>query len=60
MLKRDKASVQYTDHAMNPKERCAGCVFFERIEPKHCSRVQGIIKPTGWCRLFEAKKPETK
>jgi hypothetical protein len=51
--KKPKASVDYSiGHAA---EHCGICTYFERIEPRHCSKVKGIINRAYWCRLFEKK-----
>jgi hypothetical protein len=49
-----KAEARYEEEAHGP-EHCAQCTYFERIAPRHCARVEGIIDPGGWCKLFEKK-----
>ena len=41
-----------------PKEgqACAACYAF--IAPDHCGFLAGEISPSGWCRLWKAKKDE--
>jgi hypothetical protein len=49
-----KSEVSYTDHS--PKEeKCQDCEYFEKLEARHCSKVQGIIAPTGWCVKWKSK-----
>jgi hypothetical protein len=50
-----KESAGYTNPAPST-DHCADCTYFERIAIHHCSRVQGIIKPAAWCRLFSPEK----
>jgi hypothetical protein len=54
MVKASKASVHYTDHAENHKERCALCRHFEGQARTNytCAVVMGRVKPTGWCEEF--------
>lgn len=60
MTKASKASVHYTDEAMNKNERCALCRYFEGQARKHstCAIVLGRIKPGGWCEEFERARPD--
>lgn len=44
-----KASVRYAD-ASNDEYECRRCAHFER--PGSCERVEGVIKPGGWCKLW--------
>ena len=53
-VKISKDAAHYEDEAHGP-EHCALCTYFERIAPRHCARVEGIIDPGGWCKLFEKK-----
>ena len=48
-----KKEAKYTDFASMPSERCKLCKYF--IEGGACKKVEGLIKPGGWCRLFEHK-----
>jgi hypothetical protein len=50
-----KESADYTNPAPG-KDHCAICTYFERIDIHHCSKVEGIIKPPAWCRLFSPEK----
>lgn len=49
-----KSAAGYEDPAKG-EEHCGICKFFEAIEPRHCSRVKGIIEAEAWCRLFKPK-----
>jgi high potential iron-sulfur protein len=49
-----KDEVSYTDQSTK-EEKCADCQHFEKLEARHCSKVQGIISPTGWCVKWAAK-----
>ena len=51
MIKASKASVHYTDIAMDEDEQCRHCKHFEK--PDSCKIVLGRIKPGGWCEEFE-------
>ena len=52
--KKLKSEVAYENPARGP-DHCGGCRYFELIEPNHCSKVQGIIVASAWCRLFKEK-----
>lgn len=56
-----KSAAKYTDVAPEAykDEPCRTCTYFQRIEPRHCSRVIGIILPGGHCKLWKAKSPST-
>lgn len=47
-----KASVDY-GKAKPGGDHCGVCTYFERIAPRHCLKVEGIIDQADWCRLFE-------
>jgi hypothetical protein len=53
-----KAEADYTVIAPEryKDEPCRACTYFERLEPDHCSKVEGIIARAGHCRLWESKK----
>lgn len=55
--KATKQSVDYTDRAMNPNERCGLCRFFifGSPPPSGCQKVKGPISSAGWCQLFKRK-----
>ena len=46
-----KASVDYS--AGMPNSHCSLCQHFRL--PDRCTRVEGDIKPSFWCRLFVKK-----
>lgn len=48
-----KTAVRYVDVAPDPSERCGLCDFF--LAPNACERVTGIVRPEGWCRLYEKR-----
>ena len=61
MTKASKASVHYTDHAENHKERCVLCRHFLRsaLWSKHkCEIVMGKIAASGWCEEFKRAPPD--
>ena len=47
-----KTDVDYQDSPKDGHE-CSGCKFF--IAPNSCQYVQGVIAPSGWCKLWLAK-----
>jgi hypothetical protein len=51
-FKTTKSAAHYQD---SPKgqQRCADCKYFQ--PPDRCKRVSGEIKPSGWCRFFDAE-----
>jgi hypothetical protein len=53
-VKISKDAAQYKEEAHGP-EHCKACTYFERIAPRHCARVEGVINSQGWCKLFERK-----
>ena len=36
------------------KQQCDNCTLW--LAPSSCKLVDGAIKPTGWCALYQAKK----
>ena len=53
-VKKPKSEVQYENPA-HGRDHCAGCKYFEVRGPQQCLKVQGTIKATAWCKLFEKK-----
>jgi hypothetical protein len=37
----------------NGDKHCDGCTHFDA--PSSCKVVAGVISPSGWCKLFQAK-----
>jgi len=59
MIKKGKATVQYTNHAMNKNERCELCRYFLPAfedDFSKCMKVLGSIAANGWCKLFKRSK----
>lgn len=52
-----KAAAHYYDAAPEQykAEPCSECRFFEQLEPRHCSKVVGVILPEGHCGLWKGK-----
>jgi len=53
-VKISKSAAQY-EHPAKGADHCAECRFFEQVAPRHCLRVDGVILPGDWCKLFERK-----
>ena len=49
-MKATKDSVDYSKG--NATEHCGNC---EHYKDHTCSKVQGMIEPSYWCKLWEAK-----
>lgn len=49
-----KAEAHYVDRSMS-NDDCDDCIHFEVLAPRHCEKVEGIINPEGWCKLFARK-----
>jgi hypothetical protein len=49
-----KVQAGYEDPAQR-SNHCKICEYFEKLAPRHCAKVEGIISPAAWCRLFERK-----
>ena len=43
-----KFAVDYGRGSM--RDHCGVCHHF--VKPDSCTKVQGMIEPTGWCKLF--------
>jgi hypothetical protein len=52
-MKCSKASVSYTDVAMDPSQRCEFCKHYDGL--RVCAEVVGEISVAGWCELFKAQ-----
>jgi hypothetical protein len=52
--KKGKGEVDYTPHAEVHSERCELCQHFRPMY-EQCAKVQGYVKPAGWCKLFERR-----
>lgn len=50
--KQSKADAQYQDKP-HASQLCGICAYF--IAPSSCRKVEGEIRPTGWCKYFERK-----
>lgn len=56
--KKPKSAVGY-EHPADGVDRCADCKYFIRNGPQAnvaCRKVEGVILPADWCRLFQRKK----
>ena len=43
----------------NGSRRCAGCCMFVPGTPAHCTMVEGVISPHGWCKYWQAGLADT-
>jgi len=50
--KQSKSDAQYQDKP-HSSQLCGICAFF--VAPSSCQKVDGEIRPTGWCKNFERK-----
>ena len=53
LLKISQSAVGYQDHP-NGEKRCSECVHF--LPPSSCNRVDGMISPQGYCRIFASRQ----
>jgi hypothetical protein len=54
-------SKRMTDYQDRPNHghRCAACCMFVPGQPAHCTMIEGIIRPDGWCKYWQAGSPDT-
>lgn len=50
-----KSEANYTEPA-STTDKCGECEYFEKKEKNHCTRVEGQIKSSATCDLFEEKE----
>ena len=50
--KQSKSDAQYQDKP-HSGQLCGICAYF--VAPSSCQKVDGEIRPTGWCKNFERK-----
>jgi hypothetical protein len=56
MQKQPKSAVDYTPKAKPGGNQCQWCSYFYSLpnDVHRCTRVEGDIRPQGWCKLFKA------
>ena len=50
--KQTKADAQYQDKP-HDGQLCGICTYF--VAPTSCQKVEGEVRPTGWCKNFQRK-----
>jgi hypothetical protein len=50
--KQSKADAQYQDKP-HDGQLCGICTYF--VAPTSCQKVEGEVRPTGWCKNFQRK-----
>lgn len=56
LAKASQNEVDY-EYPATGNDVCRFCAHFEPFDwPKQCSRVDGLIEPEAWCKLFEARE----
>lgn len=51
--KQSKSAVAY-EHPAEGMHHCSECTHFRK--PNQCVKVQGIIQPEDWCKLFKERR----
>ncbi|WP_050807230.1 hypothetical protein [Acidiphilium sp. PM] len=53
-----KRLADYQDRP-NHSHQCAACCMFVPGQPDHCTMIEGIISPHGWCKYWQAGPADT-
>lgn len=53
-----KSMARYQD-TPNENHQCAACCMFVPGQPDHCTMIEGIVGPDGWCKYWQAGAADT-
>ena len=53
-----KHQADYQD-SPNHGHQCAACCMFAPGKPDHCTMIEGVISPRGWCKYWQAGPADT-
>lgn len=56
-----KIPKKQADYQWHPHDgaRCSQCCMFIPGHPAHCTMMQGVIDPNGWCKYFKSGPADT-